>query len=365
MTRRTSRQATGLFGLTLAGLMLAFPAVAAATTNEPIAQTGGMTTTLPLLGTTYTVAVTLSPVGDISGVALSPGGLTQTSSDSHVVKFSNAGGTASVTVRAGGDSLSIKARSTLAGLSGPGTWAANVFGPGTGSTVGYTVGNDGSGNPTLAIGAVTTSGGVTSAVVAPTSKSNDNKAWVFGGVTFTSASGYVKHLTIGVFVRKSDGTASLDITLSGRDKLKLSDTLAALAGSRTWTAHLCTGTAVSVTYHVDAATKSVVYDSSTGGTVTEKAFGNGFGVRFDGTWVGLWARLKANDDGTYKLMVQGASGFCDKGHGWGHEMGGFGRGWGWGMFDKGSKSDGQHASTDGQHTSTDSHHASTSNKHHG
>ena len=43
--------------------LLALPAGASANTSGPIAQTGGMTTVIPLLGSSLTVAVTLDVVG--------------------------------------------------------------------------------------------------------------------------------------------------------------------------------------------------------------------------------------------------------------------------------------------------------------
>jgi len=335
MAKRVARQAGALFGIALATLMLAFPGLVAATTNEPIAQTGGMTATFPLLGTALTVDVTLNDVGDISDVALDPtGSLTKTAGDTHMVKFSNTGGTAMVAVRAGGSSLSIKAKSTLADLSGQSSWAADVFGSGTKSTVKYTIGSD-AGAPTLVIGAITTPSGVTSAVITPASKAGADKAkggdkakgdraWAFGGVTFTSG-GYTKHLWISVSANKTDGAATVAITLSGRDKLKLTGTVAELAGARTWTAHLCDATPVSVAYHV-ASDGSVVFDSATPATFTEKTFDaskfgfwkhdtangtvKGFFVRFDKTRVGVSAWLKANGDGTFTLAVKGSSGHC-------------------------------------------------------
>jgi len=360
MAMRLARRAGAMFGITLATLMLAFPGLVAATTNEPIAQTGGMTATFPLLGTNLTVGVTLNSVGDVSDVALDPSGtLTKTSGDgTHMVKFSNADGSVKVSVRAGGSSLTIRAKSTLADLSGQSTWAADVFGTGTKSTVKYTIGSNG-GLPTLTIGAITTPSGVTSAVVTPVSKASGDKSkdgdkakvqgdrsWAIGGVTFTSG-GYTKHLSISVFANKSDGTAAVTITLSGRDKLDLSGTLADLAGPRTWVAHMCDGTKVSVAYHV-ASDGSVVFDSATPATFMEKAFDSsklfdhwkdstakvsvkGFIVRFDNSGVGVAAWLKDNGDGTFTLVVQGSSGHCGmkddpngKGdpNGFGHDHGG-------------------------------------------
>ncbi len=58
------RHAVLLSGALVLGLV-SFPAAAAAQTNEPIAQTGGMETTLPLLGTSLTVGVSLGPTGDM------------------------------------------------------------------------------------------------------------------------------------------------------------------------------------------------------------------------------------------------------------------------------------------------------------
>ena len=77
-----------------------------------------------------------------------------------------------------------------------------------------------------------------------------------------------------------------------------------------------------MTYHV-AADGTLVYDSATGGAVTEKSKDHALFVRFNGTFVGMFAYLKSEGSGTYKLVVQGFSGFCghsdkskaDKGHG--------------------------------------------------
>jgi hypothetical protein len=296
-----------LLGLTI--LLFAFPGAAAANTNEPIAQTGGMTASFNLLGTPLTVGVQLDAVGKIKLVTLDPTGLTTKKTTDHSVKFSNADDTVKVSVRAKGSSLSITARSTLTGLSGPGTWSADVFGTGDKSTVKYTVGSS-SGSPTLSIDSVANAPDVSSTTSGPTTKSGDRWAWTGAKVTFTHA-GYVKRLTIFVGVDKGSGKASLSIVLSGRDKLKLDGSLAALAGARTWAAHLCDGKPVSVAYHV-AADGTVVYDSATGAPVKEKSFKSGFIARFTDTNVGVFVGLKKNSDGTYRLMVFGNSGHCGK-----------------------------------------------------
>lgn len=336
-----------LLGLTV--LLFAFPGTAAANTNEPIAQTGGMSATLPLLGTSLTVGVQLDPAtGNISGVTLDPTGtVTATKTTDHSVKFANADGSVKVSVRAKGSRLSIVARATLDQLKGAGTWSADVFGTGAKSTVNYTVGvKDGA--PTLSIDSVSPAAGITDTVSGPTARSGDKWAWAGGRITFAHA-GYQKRLSIFVGVGE-DGKAVLSIVLTGKDKLKLEGTLADLVagGSRTWSAHLCDGTAVSVTYHV-AADGTVVFDSSSGAPAKEKSFKSGFVVRFDGTNVGVYVGLKKLDDGNYRLMVFGNSGHCGKagggddcnGRGFGHGRHHHGHGW-WDAFGFGGNPWGKH-----------------------
>ena len=331
-----------LLGLVV--LLFAFPGAAAANTNEPIAQTGGMSATLPLLGTSLTVGVQLDTVGKITGVTLDPAGtVAAKKTTDHAVKFSNADGTVKVSVRAKGSKLSIVARATLAQLTGSGTWSADVFGTGAKSTVKYTVGSN-AGAPTLKIDDVSAAAGVTSTTSGPTDKSGDRWAWSGAKITFVHA-GYTKKLTIFVGTDKKSGTASLSIVLSGRDKLKLSGTLTDLSGARTWSAHLCDGTAVSVKYHVTTDGK-VAYDGATGGTVSEKDFKSGFVARFKDTNVGVFVGLKKLDDGTYRLLVFGQSGHCGKGDGHGHGDGQghwkhHGHGW-WDAFGFGGNPWGKH-----------------------
>jgi hypothetical protein len=314
MRRLGSRLAATLAVALVTGA-LALPAAVAANTGEPITQTGGMTANLPLLGVPggLTVAVTLDPVGNISGVVLTPvGDFTATTTEPGMVKFSNAAGTTTVSVKAKGDKLSIGAKTaTLAGLVGPGTWAANVFGPGTMSTVAYTIGVDGSGNPTVTIGTVTPGAGITFEVLPASGDSDDDDASASAGVRF-ELNGYVKRLKIAVKVDHEDGRASLRITLSGKDRQKLTGTLVALGGARTWSAHLCDGTVVSVAYHVDAD-GTVAFDSSVGPTASIKSGEHGLKVRFDGTKVGVKISLRQNEDGTYTLQVKGSSGHCGGG----------------------------------------------------
>jgi hypothetical protein len=342
MRRVKTRLASSLGGALIVGL-LAFPAVVTANTGEPIAQTGGMSVTLPIAGTSLTVDVTLDKTtGNISTVALSPdplpapGPLTQTSATNELVKYANADGTTTVTVRAKGSSETVRATSgSLDTFVGDGHWSADVFGTGDTATVNYHISKDGSGNPGLTVDDPTgLVSGATFTKFGPKTGSGDEGAYAVGGMTF-SYQGYTKKLTIAVFVSNEDGSkATVKITLTGRDRQKVSGTLPDLAGVRTWSAHLCDGTPVSVTYEVTPDGK-IQFDSSNPTTSTQKAFtshsednkfgtqsnDNGLRVTFDGTRVGVTIRLHRNGDGSYTLIVKGTSGKC----GSSHDANGFGK----------------------------------------
>jgi hypothetical protein len=336
--------------IALAGLLLALPGGVAANSNNPIAQTGGMSASLPLLGTTLTVDVALDGVGNISGVTLNPSTtLSSTSTAKDVVKFSNTDGSVKVSVKASGDRMAVKARSTLENLLGAGTWSANVFGTGSAS-VDYAIAKDADGNPTVSIGDITAPSGVVATKVDPTSKASpksskksDGRAWAFAGVSF-SHDGFTKRLSISISAVLPDGPAKLAIVLSGRDRQKLNGSLDQLAGARTWSAKLCDGTPVEVDYHV-TTDGTVVFDGTTGAPATErdlkagsdklkfsgKHFGrknvvSGIVVRFDKTRVGVAVLLVKNDDGTYTLKVAGSSGRCGDGKGHRHDHRGDGNG---------------------------------------
>jgi len=314
--------------------LLALPLVALATTSDAIAQTGGMTVTLPGLGTPVTVTVVLDATGNLSSVNLDPtsaGTYSASTVNGHAVSFVNAGGTTQVKVKAFGSKLSVGARAaTLGDLVGSGTWSANVFGAGTGSSVNYTVGNS-SGTPTLSIDTVTPGAGVTDTVTAPVTKTDGGGSSVWAAVTFTK-DGFEKKLTIRVSV-SAEGTkkAGIRITLTGRDVQKMTGPLSTLAGSHTWSGTTCDGTAVGLTYTV-GLDGSVTYVSATGGTVTLGGWDHGFGfghgfwkgsgsdkgsehassstptsgflARFDGTKLMVWVRLVQVPGGTdYALLV--------------------------------------------------------------
>jgi hypothetical protein len=326
MTSHATPVSLRLAGLAVAAFLLAaVPAGVLAATNAPIAETGGMTATLPLMGTPLTVAVTLDATGKISDVALDPStALSKTKSGDDFVKFTNTDGSAKVTVKAKGGRLSIKAKAkTLGDLVGTGTWSADVFGTGARSSASYTVGTDSSGNPTVAIATPTTPAGIVwTPGLTPGHKSGDtsgdkSKGSHAGATGTFTWQGFTKVLSISVNVNKS-GTASVAITLTGRDAQKLNGTPDSLAGARTWSATTCAGTPVKVSFHV--ADGTLVYDGATGGTATEKTFKNGFLAWFDKGRTGVFVNLVKQADGTYTLFALGRSGDCGghRGHGDGH-----------------------------------------------
>ena len=331
MTISHARRLGAVLAIALAAL-IALPGMAFAATNPQIAATGGMTATLPILGGGVSVTVALDQAGNVSGVTVSDPSLTQTKSSTGVVKFATADGKTKVVVKALGSKLSISAKATtLAELLGTGTWSANVFGNGV-SSAQYTIGDDGSGNPTVSLTDPSPlASGVTWKAGTPHPGKQGGASASAGGQF--SYQGYTKTLKVSVRVEKAHGnepgSASLKITLIGRDVQKLTGTLAdlAAAGTRTWAGYLCDGTTkVTVSYHVNADA-TIGYDGATGGTAVQKAGKDGgLLVRFQGTNVGFAARLKDNGDGTFTLKAAGFSGQCGKGghdgHGGHHHHGG-------------------------------------------
>ncbi len=303
-------------------VLIALPGMAFASTNPQIASTGGMTATLPILGGGVSVTVALDPAGNISGVTVSDASLTQSASSGGFVKFATADGNTKVVVKALGSNLAISARvTTLADLVGTGTWSADVFGNGTSSSAQYTIGDDGNGNPTVSLADPTPlANGMTWTSGTPEAWDHEGSASAVAGGTF-SYNGFTKTLRVSVSVEPgTDGeppSASLKITLSGRDVQALTGSLAdlAAAGTRTWSGYLCDGTTeVSVTYHVNAD-GTIAFDGATGGTAVQRSGEGGLLVMFQGANVGFSARLKDNHDSTYTLVARGRSGYCGGDHG--------------------------------------------------
>ncbi len=345
MLSPTRVRLAGMSGIALAALLV-LPGAAFAGSSGTIAQTGGMTATLPILGTSLAVGVTLDASGNLSQVNLDPvGAYTATTLGTHAVTFATADGVTKVKIRASGSRLSIKAgTASLDNLLGSGTWSADVFGTKAKSMVGYTIGKASDGSPTVTIDSVSVAAGITATTLPGKTASDKEGASASAGVDF-AMNGFVKHLRIAVGVRaERDHKASLSITLSGLDRQQLTGTLASLAGDHTWSGALCNGTAVTATVAV-AADGTVTFRNATGAPATSSPFGGvgllkeadaawrehgGFGgvlpgdkpvgpggmfvsgvkVSFTGTDTMVVAAVLKLADGSYVLAISGIGGHC-------------------------------------------------------
>lgn len=338
MQRLTTRRLAGISGLTLAAL-IALPGAAVAGSGA-FAQTGGMSATLPLLGTSLAVDITLDAAGHLSQVNLDPvGTFTATKLKSHAVTFETTDGVTNVKVRASGSKLAIKARTaTLDNLLGSGTWSADVFGTKAKSSVAYTIGKAADGSPTVTIDSVSPATGIAATTVPGTAR----KKGAVARVDF-AREGFVRHLVIRVSVRSGrTPSASLGITLSGRDRQKLAGTLASIAGDHTWTGQLCDGTGVTATFNV-AADGTVTFVSATGAPATGRSLAGSPGRRhehdgkrdddsrdggrtaggssfvsgalatFTGTRTRVAATVLTRPDGSYVFVIDGRGGRCGPG----------------------------------------------------
>ncbi len=325
MIHHRGSPAVRLTGLALIAL-LAFPMSALANKSGPIAQTGGMSATIPLLGSSLTVNMVLDSVGNISSVALNPvgdlsvGDLSATRVGPHAVAFENVAGTTKIKIKARGDQMSIGAAAgSLTALVGSGTWSADVFGTGD-ANVNYTIGNN-AGAPTLAITSATAPVGIIVTQGTPVTKTTGWGSTTRVGVDF-AANGFVKRLNIrvSVFTGVPGGGAGapapqarLSITLTAKDRQTLTGPLASLLDSRSWSGRLCNGTAVGINFTIVADISgnwSATFHSATGATATAKVSDKGFTARFDGTRTMVKVRLVKNDAGTWTLKVSATTGKC-------------------------------------------------------
>ncbi len=320
MIHHRGHPAVRLTGLALIAL-LAFPMSALANTSDPIAQTGGMSATIPLLGSSLTVNMVLDSVGNISSVALNPvGDLSATRVGPHAVAFENVAGTTKIRIKARGDQLSIGATAgSLTALVGSGTWSADVFGTGL-ANVNYTIGNN-AGAPTLAITSATAPAGITVTQGTPVTKTTGWGSSARVGVDF-AANGFVKRLSISVsvFTGVPGGGAGapapqarLSITLTAKDRQTLTGSLASLLGAKSWSGRLCNGTAVGINFTIAADISGngiATFNTATGATATAKVSDKGFTARFDGTRTMVKVRLVKNDAGTWTLKVSATTGKC-------------------------------------------------------
>ncbi|MEQ1702294.1 MAG: hypothetical protein ABMA25_19460 [Ilumatobacteraceae bacterium] len=220
-------------------------------------------TTLPLLGVQLTVDVTTGPGGALSSVAVNPAdGLTATTVKPNKVVFVNEDGTAKVYVRGrdGGQRVEVRA-GALGDVSGDGGWSGDVFGNGTVTTVGFTIGATTDGGPDITN--VTTSD--PTAVIGATEygtgedheghHDDDDDEVVLTAtskVTFTNG-GQSRTLAIRASVRTDeDGTTSARVGVSLGKLRGVAQPVDVAVGAKTWTGLLCDGSTATINYTVNA-----------------------------------------------------------------------------------------------------------------
>lgn len=221
-------------------------------------------TTLPLLGVQLTVDITTGPGGTLSSVAVNPAdGLTATTVKPNKVVFVNEDGTAKVYVRGrdGGQRVEVRA-GALGDVSGDGGWSGDVFGNGTVTTVGFTIGATTDGGPDITN--VTTSD--PTAVIGATEygtgddheghhDDDDDDEVVLTAtakITFTSG-GQSRTLAIRAIVRTDeDGTTSARVGVSLGKLRGVAQPVDVATGAKTWTGLLCDGSTATVNYTVNA-----------------------------------------------------------------------------------------------------------------
>ncbi len=223
----------------------ATPPVAAATSNF----------TLPLFGAPLTIDVTTDAGGGLLEIALNPSlAYTATNLKPNHVGFVNTDGTVKVRVSAkhGGERISLRAGDPV-DLTGPGSWAGDVFGTGQATTVTFETAIAGDGGPDIinvaASPAPASNIGATEYSTHDDDDDDDeSRQSASATVTFTEA-GQTRTLTIRFTVEIEDGVtqSSLKMGLSRIRGEQIADGPA--VGPHTWSGMLCAGPAT-VTYVV-------------------------------------------------------------------------------------------------------------------
>ena len=236
------------------------------------------TTTLPLFGTPLTVDVSTTPGGSLAGVTVNPAtGLTATQVHPNLVAFVNDDGSGKVrVVTRHGTQKTAVAAPTLKEISGQGGWSGDLFGTGTTTTVGFTIGDRGDGTPDIT--GITTSDA--SAAIGDVQHSAGGKV---ARATITFTSGIQSRrltITVVVFTRGDETRAASQVSLSKISGVKLPADQA--AGEHTWSGTLCDGTKASVTYTV-ASDGSITAGAVTPAGATAAVKGNTLAVTFSAT----------------------------------------------------------------------------------
>jgi len=224
---------------------------AAATPNAPAATS---TVTLPLLGAPVTVDVTTDAGGGLLDVSVAPtgggdAGLTANPVRVNHVSFVNEEGTVKLRVAAvwGGERVSARAGS-LDEISGPGGWSGDVFGTGTTTEVGFTIGATAEGGPDIT--GITVNSPLEHTIGEVDYGEHRSRLSAKVGIEFTDQ-GQQRRLTIRATSADPESersSASLKVSLSHPWGARIDD--AAAVGPHSWAGTLCDGTEASVTYNV-------------------------------------------------------------------------------------------------------------------
>ena len=302
-----------VLGLVLFGL----PAAAFAHTTQSVAETGGMTITLPGLGSGLTIEVVLDDHGNIDEVNLDPAdGYESESDDPHRMRIEHDMDVTRINIKAWNLHLATQIQAaTLAELVGTNTWESDVFGTGEPYIVSFDIA-DVSGNPELSN--VVVNDGPADAMFEVGTVDNEadaDEARSTVKVEF-EMDGVKKTLTIDVrlsFDPEEDRPVTLRISLKGKDQSKLRASLDELVGSYLWTGLLCDATPVSVPYEVTTEGTLVIGAVEGDHTLTQP-HDKMVQIRFVDSKVRVKIQLVEKDNETYELSVKSRADKCKDSH---------------------------------------------------
>jgi hypothetical protein len=315
---------------------LAIPGIAAAHTNEAIAETGGME--LALLGSDLTVDIDLDEFGNLEMVdvfdatappsdpELLPDEGDEAPADPHRFRFEDEEDGTRVDVMAKKHKLTSTVKAAaFEDLLGTHTWEAALF-PGAGgegqepgaeeailgappTTVTFTVGGAEEA-PTIEIIGIEGLPSDATSEFKPDDEDDEDAA-----VTIVFMwNGYTKILKIKIDVDDDgdeDGpTAVLRIELRAKDRQRLRAGIEEFVGDHTWTGLLCDGTLATVAYSIDETgvlgLGEVTFDPVDDGELPgyeAKEQHRGFWIRFDESKARLKVMFGETEDGQWDLKV--------------------------------------------------------------
>lgn len=307
------------------------PSAAAAHTTEAIADTGGMSLSLNVLGAPVVVGVTLDAFGNIIEVVITDGasgdaGFGRTRSGEHKVQFTrdSADGSTVINVKAKNSKLSVKLRtSNLSDVLGTHVWTGDIFGSGTATKVTFMIGTPN--GPYAEITSVSVDDTTPAyRIDGPYTERDDDddededEYESKARITFFSEDGFKKTLKIEVETHfgdddddddDHDGTyTKLKVELTGRDQSTLTGDDA--LGEHTWTGLLCDETPAAVTYMVSTDGVRIVENGvevAEGVRADVDQDDDGFTVRFTDSNGddGAYLKVELEDEhGTLELKVK-------------------------------------------------------------